>query len=176
MLSHCMGCKSISELTAGLSCRARLIAQISESISTKFDCVFGSSLPYRHVSLYVHNCVGTPVVARVGNSVHVANPGLVGQTKHRFYFATSEQAMSTTAHHFVIMLKPLRQKATSASCHFNVLSVFFLCVFAPHFSEASSLLPTAIGYESAAKLSLKHVTYNEKGAFHPKRSDLWLSY
>lgn len=138
--------------------------------------MFDSSLLYRHISLCVHNFVGTPVVAWLGNFVHVANPGLVRQTKHRFCFTMSEQAMSATAHHFVIMLKPLWQKATSASCHFNVLSIFFLCTFAPHFSEASSLLPTAIGYESAAKLSLEHVTYNETGKFHPKHSDRWLLY
>lgn len=84
--------------------------------------------------------------------------------------------MSTTAHRFVIVLKPLRQKATSASCHFNVLSVFSLCTFAPHFREASSLLPTAIGYESAAKVSLQHGTYKETGKFHPKHSDRRLSY
>lgn len=78
--------------------------------------------------------------------------------------------MSSTAHHFMIMLKPLRQQATSASCHFNVWSIFFSCVFAPHFSEASSPLPTAIGYEAAAK----HVTYNEPGKLHTKPSDHWL--
>lgn len=32
LLSHCMGCKSILKLTVGLSCRARLIDQTSESI------------------------------------------------------------------------------------------------------------------------------------------------
>lgn len=108
--------------------------------------------------MYGHNFVGTPVVGRLGNFVHVANPGLAGQTKHRFCFTASEPALSTAAHHFVIVLKPLRQKAASASCHFNVLSIFLLCTFAPHFGEASSLLPTAIGYESAAKLRLEHVT------------------
>lgn len=137
--------------------------------------MFDSSLTYRHVFLYVHHFVGTPVVAWLGNFVPVANPRLVGQTKHRFCFTTSEHAMSTTAHLFVIILKPLQQKATSASCHFNVLSIFFMRTFAPHFSEASSLLPTAIGYGSAAKLSLEHVTYNETGKFHPKHSDHWLS-
>lgn len=121
-------------------------------------------------------CTFTILLAHLlwGNFVHVANPGLVGQTKHWFCFSTSERAMSTTAHHFVITLKPRRQKATSASCHFNVLSVFFLCAFAPHFSEASSPLPTAIGYESAAGLGLQHVTCNETGKFHPRRSDRWL--
>lgn len=82
--------------------------------------------------------------------------------------------MSSTAHHFMIMLKPLRQQATSASCHFNVLSIFFPCVFAPHFSEASSPLPTAIGYEAAAKPRLEHVTQNEPGKRHTKRSERWL--
>lgn len=79
--------------------------------------------------------------------------------------------MSSTAHHFMIVLKPLRQQAASASCHFNVLSVLFSCVFAPHSSEASSPLPTAMGYEAAAQPCLQHVTWNEPGKLHTKRSD-----
>ena len=79
--------------------------------------MFDSSLLYRHISLYIHNFVGTPVVAWLGNFVHVANPGLVGQAKHRFCFTTSEQAMSTAAHHFVIMVK-----ASPTNSHLSKLS------------------------------------------------------
>lgn len=71
------------------------------------------------------------------------------------------------------MLKPLWQQATSASCHFNVLSIFSLCVCSTSHG-ASSPLPTAIGYEDAAKPCLEHVTWNEPGKLHTKPSDLWL--
>lgn len=53
---------------------------------TEFDQVFDSSPLHRHTSSHTLNFVGTPVVTQVGNFLHLANPGLVGQTKHQFCF------------------------------------------------------------------------------------------
>lgn len=83
LLSRCVGYKSILKLAVGLSCRAQLIDQTSGSIWEP-DQVFDSSPLHRHTSSHTHEFVGTPVVTQVGNFVHLANPCLVGQTKHQF--------------------------------------------------------------------------------------------